>query len=122
MPPNYTRRFTTRDEIQVSLIPDRGRDYKKLEESRRTEDQQLYRAINQAFAILKETPDAGKHIANDRIPMEYIRRYGSGVNFWKYDILGSWRLIYTTGRDEGVFLVILIEWMSHDDYERRFRY
>ena len=122
MPPNYTRRFTTRDEIQVSLIPERGRDYKKLEESRRTEDQQLYSAIKQAFAILKEAPDAGKHIANDRIPKEYIRRYGSGVGFWKYDILGSWRLIYITGRDEGVFLVILIEWMSHDDYERRFRY
>ena len=122
MPPNYTRRFITKDEIQVSLVPERGRDYKKLEESRRTEDQQLYGAIKQAFATLKETPDAGKHIANDRIPKEYTRQHGLGVSFWKYDILGSCRLIYTVGHTEGLILVTLIEWMSHADYERRFKY
>lgn len=122
MPPNYSRRFHTNDEIQVNLVSERGRDYKKLETSRRTEDQQLYMAIVQAIATLKETPEAGKHIASDRIPKEYTRRHGPGVSFWKYDILGSWRLIYTIGHEEGLILVTFVEWMTHVEYERRFKY
>jgi mRNA-degrading endonuclease RelE of RelBE toxin-antitoxin system len=122
VPPNYTRRFHTNDSIQVNLVDERIREYEQLLASRRTEDLQLREAIVQAVDILKETPEAGKHIANDRIPKEYTRRYGSGVNFWKYDILGSWRLIYTVGHTEGLILVTLVEWMSHADYERRFKY
>jgi len=122
VPPNYSRRFHTNDTIHVNLVAERMREYEQLLASRRTEDQQLRAAIVQAVDILKETPEAGKHIANDRIPKEYTRRYGPGVSFWKYDILGSWRLIYTIGHEEGLILVTFVEWMSHVEYERRFRY
>jgi len=122
VPPNYTRRFHTNDTIHVNLISERMREYEQLLASRRTEDQHLRAAIVLAVDILKETPEAGKHIASDRIPKEYTRRYGLGVSFWKYDILGSWRLIYTIGHEEGLILVTFVESMSHVEYERRFRY
>ncbi|HIH04303.1 MAG TPA: hypothetical protein HA263_10830 [Methanoregulaceae archaeon] len=122
MPPNYSRRYRTNDTIQVNVIAEHIRTFEQLEASRRTEDQQLREAIVKAAETLQETPEAGKHIAGDRIPKEYIRRHGRGVSFWKYDILGSWRLIYTIGREEGMILVTLVEWMTHDEYERRFRY
>ena len=108
--------------IQVIVGAKHMREYEQLVASRRTEDLQLRAAIVQAVDVLKKTPPAGKHIAGDRIPKEYTRQHGLGVSFWKYDILGSWRLIYTVGHTEGLILVTLIEWMSHTDYERRFKY
>ncbi len=122
MPPNYPRRYHTDDTIQVNVIAEQIRPFEQLQASRRTEDQRLREAIVAAAAVLKGTPEAGKHIAGDRIPKEYVRRHGRGVSFWKYDLPGGWRLIYTIGREEGMILVTLVEWMTHDEYERRFKY
>ena len=52
-----------------------------------------------------------------------MQEYGVD-NLWKYDLPGSWRVIYTvTTEGELYILAVILEWFSdHKEYERRFRY
>ena len=43
-------------------------------------------------------------------------------NLWKYNLPQGWRLLYSIVADENLIVSIVIEWLSHKDYERRFRY
>lgn len=44
---------------------------------------------------------------------------GRWGNLWKYNLSRSWRLVYTIARD-GDIVVVVLEWFSHEEYERRF--
>ena len=51
----------------------------------------------------------------------YIKKYGID-NLWKYDLPKAWRLLYSIVGDEIRIIAIVIEWLSHKDYEKRFGY
>ncbi len=55
------------------------------------------------------------------IPKHYIKRYGID-NLWKYDLPKGWRLLYSIAREEILIVAIILEWLSHPEYERRFGY
>ena len=55
------------------------------------------------------------------LPEESHRRYGPLENLWRYNLSRRWRLVYTVCRDAGVTLVVL-EWFSHGEHERRLGY
>ena len=55
------------------------------------------------------------------IPKHYIRKYGID-NLWKYDLPKGWRLLYSIARDQVIIIAIILEWLSHPEYERRFGY
>jgi len=42
--------------------------------------------------------------------------------FGNMTIPNGWRLIYSVANGEIKILSIILEWMSHKDYERRFGY
>ncbi|MFY1642790.1 hypothetical protein ACK11Z_03520 [Methanoculleus bourgensis] len=42
-------------------------------------------------------------------------------NLWKYNLSRSWRLMYTVTSDGGTIAVV-IEWLDHTGYDRRFGY
>ena len=43
-------------------------------------------------------------------------------NLWKYDLPNGWRLIYAVQKNEIIVISIVIEWLNHKDYERKFKY
>jgi len=86
-----------------------------------TEYKQLYKFIDRATDDLKISPTCGIHIPKDLWPKGYIKKYGI-TNLWKYDLPNAWRLIYTIVGDEVKIISLILEWMSHKDYERRFGY
>ena len=43
-------------------------------------------------------------------------------NLWKYDLPRGWRLMYSVARDEVIVISIILEWLPHKEYERRFGY
>jgi len=43
-------------------------------------------------------------------------------NLWKYDLPKGWRLLYSVRRNEIIVISIILEWLSHKEYERRLRY
>ncbi len=94
--------------------------FEKLKETR-TEDRRLFAWLNRAFDDLKKDPFCGIQIQRRLIPKEYVRKHGID-NLWKYDLPNAWRLVYSVAKHEVVILSIIIEWLDHKNYERRFGY
>jgi hypothetical protein len=43
-------------------------------------------------------------------------------NLWKYDLPGAWRLLYSVSGDKIEVMAIILEWLNHKKYEKRFGY
>ena len=86
------------------------------------EDKDLKKQLENAFRNLKEDAFCGIQIPKKLIPKEYIRKFGPLTNLWKYNLPGAWRLIYTIKNDKVNVLSVVLEWMDHKTYERRFGY
>jgi len=84
-------------------------------------DLNLKKFIERAFCDIKENPFCGIQIPKKQIPKEYIKKFDIH-NVWKYNLPNSWRLIYSVKGGEIIIITIILEWMDHKEYERRFRY
>ncbi len=87
----------------------------------KTEDKKLYEWLNRAFDDLTDDPFCGVQIPRKLIPKEYIKKYEID-NLWKYNLPNAWRLIYSVAKDEVIVIAIILEWMNHKSYERKFAY
>jgi hypothetical protein len=87
----------------------------------KTEDKKLYAWLNRAFDDLVDDQFCVVQIPKKVIPRVYIRKYGID-NLWKYNLPNAWRLIYSVARDEVIVIAIILEWMDHKTYERKFEY
>ena len=90
--------------------------------SKKFQEQQLHKWIERAMHDLKANAFSGIQIPKRQIPKLYQVRFGPLENLWKYNLPNAWRLIYTIKREEIVVLSIILEWLDHKDYERRFKY
>ena len=87
----------------------------------KTEDCKLYELLKRAFEDIENDPTCFIHVPKELIPKEYKQKYGID-NLWKYDLPNGWRLLYSLSKDKVLLLAIILEWMNHKNYERRFRY
>jgi mRNA-degrading endonuclease RelE of RelBE toxin-antitoxin system len=94
--------------------------FKKLKTGR-TEEKELADFLDRAFDDLEKNPFCGQHVPKDRIPKEYVRKY-KAENLWKYNLPNAWRLIYTVKTGTIVIISIIIEWLDHKSYDRKFGY
>ena len=85
------------------------------------EDKQLYEFLQRAIDDLKKNPFIGINIPKNLMPKEYIKKYGID-NLRKYDLPSGWRLIYTIKGNDIMIVSVVLEWMDHKNYERRFSY
>ena len=85
------------------------------------EDSDLKKFLNRAFDDICENPFCGIQIPKKLIPKDYIEKYEIH-NVWKYNLPNSWRLIYSIEGGKLVILTIVLDWMDHKEYERRFKY
>ena len=84
-------------------------------------DKKLFELIFRAFEDIEENVFCGVQIPKRLIPKEYIKKYGVR-NLWKYNLPGAWRLVYSIEGKDLRILSIILEWMDHKTYERRFKY
>jgi hypothetical protein len=88
----------------------------------RSEDKELYKSIERKLDILKFNPYRGDNIEKKKIPGLYIRKYHLN-NLLKININRYWRLLYhVKSLDRDRTLVIVIDFMTHRDYDRLFGY
>jgi len=81
----------------------------------------MYNLLSRALEDIENNAFCGIQIPKKLIPADYIKKYNI-KNLWKYNLPDAWRLIYSIqGKNLLVFSIIL-EWMDHKTYERRFRY
>ena len=85
------------------------------------EEKELATFIERAIRDLKENPLVGVAVSRRLWPIEYVRKYAIN-NLRKYDLPNGWRLIYTLRGNEIEIVSIILEWFSHKEYERRFKY
>jgi len=85
------------------------------------EDRQLYGFLQRAMGDLKKNPFIGINVPKNLIPKEYARKFGVD-NIRKYNLPNAWRLIYTLKGNEIMIVSVILEWMDHKNYEKRFKY
>ena len=90
--------------------------------SSKTEDKKLYGWLTRALEDLEQNAFCGIQIPKKLFPKEYEKRFGELDNLWKYNLPNAWRLIYTVKNGEVLVLSIILEWLDHKEYERRFNY
>lgn len=84
------------------------------------EDKKLYYFINRAFKDIENDLTSCIRIPKKLWPKTYIK-YATN-NLWKYDLPNGWRIIFFLETDEIKVVAIILEWFSHKDYEKRFKY
>ena len=94
--------------------------FEKLKDSK-TEDRQLFELLNRAFKDIEENAFCGIQIPKKLIPKEYRQKYLVD-NLWKYDLPNAWRLIYSIGKKELLVISLVLEWLPHKEYDRKFKY
>ena len=85
------------------------------------EDPLLYKTLSHAFLSIQRNAFCSIQIPKNLIPKEYTQKYGV-TNLWKYDLPKGWRLLYSIAREEVIVVSIILEWMTHKEYEWRFHY
>jgi len=86
-----------------------------------SEHQTLLNAIKQKIEFLRDNPEFGIHIPKDRIPKDYITRFEVN-NLWKINLPKVWRMIYTIRGSEIEILALILDILTHRDYEKKFNY
>ncbi len=94
---------------------------KKSFERLKNSDEKLYSFICRAFEDIEENVFCGIQVPKRLIPKEYIQRFNIR-NVWKYNLPGAWRLLYSVEGKNLIVFSIILEWMDHKTYERRFKY
>jgi hypothetical protein len=96
------------------------RMYDELENGR-FEERELYSLINRALDDLEENPASFIFIPKKQWPKEYIKKFDI-KNLWKYDLPNGWRVMYTIKGNNIEIISVVLEWITHKDYERKFGY
>lgn len=90
-------------------------------EKLKNEDAKMHNLILRAFEDIENNSFCGIQIPKKLIPREYIKKYNV-KNLWKYNLPDAWRLIYSIEGKSLLVFSIILEWMNHKEYERRFGY
>jgi len=86
----------------------------------RGDEKQLFTFITRAIHDIEKN-----HIVGDNIPKRLIPKYYAKHNLdnlWRYELPNGWRLLYTVLGNKVRIVSIIVEWLDHTNYERRFGY
>jgi hypothetical protein len=105
--------------VRIGFIDERvKKQYISLKESKSEKD--LLRFVNRALLELKNNPQCGIRVPDKLILKEYKNM---GVtNIWKYNLPDAWRLLYSITGDKIKIVCVILDWMNHKQYERKFKY
>jgi mRNA-degrading endonuclease RelE of RelBE toxin-antitoxin system len=90
--------------------------YKKL-----NPNDQLKKPIDDAMDLMKANPTIGDRIEKRLWPRQYVRKYDIN-NLFRYEIGSNYRLIYTIVSDSNRIVCLLLDVLSHKDYDKLFGY
>jgi hypothetical protein len=85
------------------------------------EEQSRLSEIDFAIDQLQNNVRSGIPIPKHLIPRPYVKKYHID-NLWKYDLPDGWRLLYYVITEQDTTIAVIIDWMSHKEYERLFNY
>jgi len=96
--------------------------FEALRASTRSEDRELVALLERAFVAIIGQRFLWHSGSKEADPEELSATTSPPIkNLWKYNLSRSWRLMYTVTSDGGTIAVV-IEWLDHTGYDRRFGY
>ncbi len=84
-------------------------------------EKELFKAIRKALDAIESNAFCGIQIPKRQITKNYIKKYEI-ENLWKYNLPGGWRLIYSITKGDILVISLIIEYLEHRAYERKFNY
>lgn len=96
------------------------KEFEELQQGK-SEDKERYDQLQEAFTVLEKNGFSGIQIKKRLIPKIYMKTFKMH-NLWKYNLSGGWRLIYSIENQGDLIVAIIVEWLSHKEYEERFGY
>ena len=84
-------------------------------------ERRLFEEVKQAVENIENNAFCGIQIQKYLIPKEYKQKYNI-QNIWKYNLSNGWRLLYSLTKEDVVLISIILNWSSHKEYEKRFKY
>jgi len=81
----------------------------------------LHKHVTSALHAISTNAFCGIQVPKKLIPSTYQQKY-TIHNLWKYDLPQGWRLLYSIESNQVIVCSIILEWLSHTEYERRFGY
>jgi len=111
---------------QVKIVPELYEYFKKIEDevkSGNKTNEREYKLIKKGIDLLKQNYKRGEHVSkrNQKAYSYYIKKYGI-TNLWKLNVSKDWRIIYTIQGNQIEIISIILESLSHKEYERKFGY
>ena len=97
------------------------KELRKSFEGLKSDDERLYKEIEEALKIIKQNAFFGRNVKKRLIPKKLIQKYEID-NLWIYNLRKDWRLLYTITNNEIEVLAIVLDWMNRKDYERLFKF
>ena len=84
------------------------------------ENDPIKKALIKALRDIKQDCHCGRNVRKKLIPKRLVEKYGIN-NLWIYNLPSAWRLLYSlTTSGEIELIAVILDWMSHKDYERLF--
>ena len=96
-------------------------EYQQLKQRPEKHYQQLCRSLERAIERLKHNPFCGDLIPRKYLNKQIITTYGTDKLF-RLPLIGYWRLLYTVVGDKTTIIALLLEYMDHKTYDKRFGY
>ena len=113
--------MNTKKSVYVTFAEKKLEEEFELLKEGKYEDKLLYKFIERVIKEVKNNSAFGIKIPKRIWPQVYVQKY-SITNLWKYDMPNGWRLLYTIKENDVMIVDVILEWMTHKEYERRFKY
>ena len=115
----------TTKKLDVRYSPECEKQVEELKQIIKEKDskfhKQLLKAIEREKDYLFINPHRGIQVEKRKIPPGYITQHGVN-NLWKINLPDYWRMIYTIAGNELEIISILLEFMDHKTYNKKFKY
>jgi hypothetical protein len=112
-------------QVKLVLSPEAEEAYTKLNEAAADSkiERSILHAIDKKKELIKANPHYGEPIAKDKIPQEYIAKYGITNLFW-VELSHFWRMLYTLTNNETEVEIIafVLDIVDHERYNKKFGY
>jgi len=96
-------------------------DFRRCVKKHTKKNSVLFGEVCQLKQELLQNRIKGEKVPKDRWPQDYVQKWGL-TNLFKCDLRQGYRATYTLQFEGGGTAVILLELLSHDQYEQRFGY
>lgn len=111
--------------IKVKYSPIFEQQLKELRDIIKEKDSKFHKKLLKAIEREKDNLFIDMHkgiqIEKRKIPEFYVNEYGVN-NLWKINLPDYWRMIYTITGNEFEIISIILEFMDHNDYNKKFSY